>query len=525
MVIGAGHNGLVAANLLADRGWEVVVLEATATPGGAVRSSELVEPGFTNDWCSAFYPMAAVSPALQRLDLGAHGLRWAHAPLVLAHPAPDGSCPVISRDPAESEKSLEAHAPGDGAAWARLYRRWLDLEDGLVPAILGPMPPLRATARLLPRLPPRELARLARFVLLPVRRMGEEEFSGEPARRLLAGAALHADFGPESNLSGFFGWLMCALGQHVGFPVPIGGAQAITSALVRRLERRGGSVRCEAPVAEVVVRGGRATGARLAGGETVAGSRAVLADVNAPMLYRSLVAAEHLPASFLEDIARFHWDDATFKVDWTLDEPIPWSAPDARRAGTVHVAVSVDHLSRRAADLACGTVPAEPFLLVGQQGIADPTRQPEGRDTAWAYTHVPRRVKADAAGGITGHWDRGERDQFADRVEGEIEKLAPGFRDRVRGRHVTAPPTFEAENPNLDHGAINGGTSQLHQQLIFRPVPGLGRPETPVPGLFLAGSSAHPGGAVHGVCGANAARAALAAEHRRRLRGWLSRAR
>ncbi len=519
-MIGAGHNGLVAANVLADAGWSVEVLEATSTPGGAVRSSEFVEPGYTSDFCSAFFPMTALSPAIASLDLGAHGLRWAHAPLVLAHPALDGSCPVISRDLAETKASLDAFDQADGQAWERLYQRWIDLEPGLLPAMLGPFPPVKALGALARRVRLRDAPDLMRFALLPVRRMGEEEFGSEQARRLLAGAALHADFAPESTLSGFFGWLMCAAGQQVGFPVPVGGAQSITDALVERLRQRGGRVRCDAPVTEVLVRNGRAVGCRLADGSEVGADRAVLADVNAPALYTSLVASRHLPARVLDAIGRFDWDDATFKVDWTLDGAIPWTAPEARRAGTVHVSEDVDHLSLTTSGLARGVIPAEPFLLVGQQSLADPGRQPAGHDTVWAYTHLPRRVRSDAGGSLTGIWDRSEADAFADRIQAQIERLAPGFASLVRHRHVTPPPSFEIENPNLVGAAINGGTAQLHQQLIFRPIPGTGRPATPVSGLFLASSSAHPGGAVHGVCGANAARAALAAYRLRFFTGW-----
>jgi phytoene dehydrogenase-like protein len=247
----------------------------------------------------------------------------------------------------------------------------------------------------------------------------------------------------------------------------------------------------------------------------------VLADVNAPMLYRELVGADHLPADLMADLERFHWDDATVKVDWNLDGPIPWTAEPARRAGTVHLAEGVDALTLAASELARGLVPARPFLLMGQQSLTDPTRQPEGKETAWAYTHVPRRIKGDAGAadgpGISGEWTASDAERIADRIEGEIEVVAPGFRALIRGRHVMTPPMFEAENPNLDGSAINGGTAQLHQQLIFRPVPGFGRPETPIKGLYLASGSAHPGGGVHGAAGANAAKAALAGQRVRKL--------
>jgi phytoene dehydrogenase-like protein len=512
VVIGSGPNGLVAANLLADRGWSVLVVEAAPTPGGAVRSAELIERGFVNDVCSAFYPLAAASPVMQSLRLQDYGLTWLHAPLALAHPTAT-SCPVLSRDLDRTHASLEEQAPGDGDAWLRLYERWLDLREPLLDALLRPFPPLRPLPRLLAR-PPRELLRLARFMLLPVRRMGEEEFTSDATRRLVAAAALHADLMPESVLSGLFGWLMCCLGQDIGWPVPAGGAGRITDALVRRLRAHGGELVCDAPVERIVVGDGRAVAVRTAHGDEVGARRAVIADVTAPSLYRELVGEEHLPRWLVDDLDRFQWDSGTVKVDWNLDGPIPWSAPAAREAGTLHVVDSVDALTVISAQLVRGVLPERPFLLVGQQSVTDPSRQPAGCETAWAYTHVPREVRGDAGGSLTGRWDASETDVFADRIEDEIERLAPGFRQRVRGRHVLTPPAFEAENANLSRGAIGGGTMQLHQQLVFRPVPGLARAETPVAGLFLGSASAHPGGGVHGAPGANAARAALWASRR-----------
>ncbi len=522
IVIGAGPNGLVAANVLADHGWSVTVLEANDEAGGSVRSAELIEPGFLNDVCSAFYPLASEGSPIDQLDLADHGLRWLHAPTVLAHPASDGTCPIISREIDETAATLDRFAPGDGAAWRGLIRRWTDQQPHLSRLLYRPFPPIAAGTGLATSLPPRELARFARFLVLPARRMGEEEFGSAEARRLLAGCALHADLAPESTLSGFFGWIMCCLGQVNGFPVPEGGARAVTAALVARLRSKGGTVHCGVPVERVETERGRAIGVRTADGGTARARRAVLADVNAPLLYTRLVATGDLPASVLGDIERFHWDDATFKVDWTLDAPIPWTSPEARRAGTVHLAEDTDALTVVASELARGLIPTRPFLLIGQQSMTDPTRQPAGRETAWAYTHVPRTVRGDGAGQLGTSWSADDVDGFAARMEDEIEALAPGFKRLIRGRHVLTPEGFEEENPNLSAGAINGGTAQLHQQLVFRPVPGLGRAATPLPGLYLASSSAHPGGGLHGAPGANAARAAIWHERTRPWRRWRS---
>ena len=495
IVVGAGPNGLVAANLLADAGWSVLVLEAQAEPGGAVRSGELTLPGFTHDLFSAFYPLAAASPVLAGLDLGAYGLRWRRAPSVLANPTPDGRCALLSTDLDTTAASLDAYAAGDGDAWRRLYGLWDRLGGSFIEALLKPFPPVRGAAGVAAKLgSPAAVLRFARHALLPVRRMAEETFAGAGGGLLLAGNSLHTDLPPEANMSGLYGWLLCSLGQQHGFPVPEGGAGQLTAALVRRLEARGGRVECGQRVARVEVRGGRAVGVVTSGGSRHAARRAVLADVVAPSLFLDLVGAEHLSAQFVADLSRFQFDHGTVKVDWALRSPIPWRNEEAAGAGTVHLADSMDHLTMYAAELTVGRIPTDPFLILGQMAVADPTRSP----TAWAYTHVP-----------TSAWDERETDRFADRMEARIERYAPGFRDCVLARHVFTPPTLEQANQSLVGGAVNGGTAQLHQQLVFRPSPGLARPETPVSGLDLASSSAHPGGGVHGAPGATAARAAL----------------
>ncbi|MZG16254.1 FAD-dependent oxidoreductase, partial [Streptomyces sp. SID5914] len=495
VVVGAGPNGLVAANLLADAGWSVTVLEEQPEPGGAVRHDGEVAPGFVSDLFSSFYPLAAASPVLGGLRLDEHGLRWAHAPHVLAHPLTDGSCAVLDRDVATTAASLDAFAPGDGAAWERLHEVWDRYRADILDALFTPFPPVRAGARLALRLRGAGGLRLARTLVLPVRRMGEEEFRGEGGRLLLAGNALHADLAPEAAGSGGFGWLMSMLGQTYGFPVPVGGSGALTEALVHRLRARGGTLHCGRRVERVLVRDRRAVGVRTADGETVTARRAVLADVSVPALYGGLVAPADLPDQVLADLRRFQWDFATFKVDWALDGPVPWSCEDAARAGTVHLSDGLDELTRFAAQIAMRQVPDRPFSLFGQMTTTDPTRSPRGTESAWAYTHVPHDVRGDAGEeGITGSWDTRERELMADRVERQVERFAPGFRALVRARRVLAPPTLQAMDANLEGGAINGGTTAMHQQLVFRPVPGTGRPETPVTGLFLASAGAHPGG-------------------------------
>ncbi len=524
VVIGAGPNGLVAANVLADAGWTVHVVEAQPDPGGAVRSGELTLPGFVHDRFSSFYPLAAASPAIRSLELEQHGLRWRRHPLPVAHPARDGTVAFVAPDVDDTAACLDTFATGDGDAWRKLMRLWDRIGDDLVDALFTPFPPVRAGLRLASELGYRGLAEFARFGVLPVRRLADEDLRGAGAARLIAGNSLHADFSPEQPGSALFGWTLCSLAQTVGYPIPEGGSGSLTAALVRRLESLGGTVTCGTRVTRVEVRRGRAVGVRTEHGDVIGAKRAVLADVDAPQLYRTLLEPRHVPAPVMRALQRFQFGFSTFKVDFALDGPIPWLNADTGRAGTVHVVESIDALTRAMTDIVLRRIPAEPFLVAGQYAQADPTRMPPGKEIFWSYTHIPREVEGDAGdGGLTGRWDEQESERFADRLADQVEAVAPGFRNSVLARHITTPQQFEAMDANLVGGAINGGTAQLHQELIFRPVPGLGRNETPIAGLYLASSSAYPSGGVHGACGANAARSALR-EHGvlRRGAAWMT---
>ncbi|HEX5495776.1 MAG TPA: NAD(P)/FAD-dependent oxidoreductase [Mycobacteriales bacterium] len=506
VVVGAGHNGLTAANVLADAGWRVTVFEADREPGGAVRSAELAAPGFQGELGGAFYPLGMVSPALRALRLEEHGLVWRHAPVGLVHALADGRCAVLSRDVDQTAASLAEFATPDGPAWHDMYRQWQRVGLHVLAALLRPFPPVRPALGLLRALGSgADVLRFARWGLLPVRRMGEERFTGEGGRLLLAGNAMHGDLGPQAAGSGLFGWMLAMLGQQVGYPVPEGGAARLTAALVDRLASRGGRLVCGCPVARIELRHGRAVGVRLDDGTTdgtVEPADAVLADVAAPALYHELVGMQHLPARLRDDLRRFQWDHGTVKLDWALSAPIPWTARPARGAAVVHVGGEMAELSDYAGALGSGRLPDQPFVLLGQLSTVDPSRAPEGMASVWAYTHVPWRLSEPD----------GWLDEQVRRVEEAIERRAPGFRSLVVGRHVAGPEELFRADRNLVSGAVNGGTAALHQQLVFRPVPGLARAETPVPGLYLAGASAHPGGGVHGACGGNAAAAVLAGQ-------------
>lgn len=496
VVIGAGHNGLVAANVLADAGHRVLVVEAASHAGGAVHSDQGLRAGFVTDWFSAFYPVAAASPALTRLRLDRWGLTWRHAPAVLAHLFPDGRAALLCRDVAGTAASLDAFAAGDGAAWRALAERFAAIADPLLAALLGPQPPVRAAARLVRALGPADMLRFARFGVLPVCRFAAETFRGAGAQALLTGTALHTDLAPDSAGSAFYGWLLCMLGQTVGFPVPAGGSGALTAALCARLHDAGGTIRLGSPAARIDVVAGRARGVVLGSGEYLPADT-VVADVDAPQLYLDLIDPGELPGRLRADVGRFEWDHATVKVNWALSRPIPWTNPEVARAGTVHLGVDLDGLGRHAAALADRHVPPVPFVVLGQMTTSDPARSPAGTESAWAYTHLPFGVDVGAAG------------EQARRIEELIEAHAPGFGAGVLARRVQLPGDLEGEDRNLRGGALGGGSSALHQQLIFRPVPGAGGATTVIDGLYLASASAHPGGGVHGAPGANAARAAL----------------
>ena len=510
VVIGAGPNGLVAANRLADAGWSVLVLEAQAAVGGAVASADDVHPLFVHDTFSSFYPLAAASPAVQSLGLEEHGLRWSRAPAVLGHPFPDGRWALQVQDREATTQMMDADRPGDGEAWLDLCDRWDRIGEAVIEGLLTPLPPVRAGAKALRRLPQVGGLDFVRLMLTPAGELGRGRFAGDLPPVLLAGNAGHADIPLDAAGSSVMALVLTMLGHTVGFPVPEGGAGELTRAMAARFEARGGEIRCEHEVDAIEVRDGRAVAVQAAGTSFTA-RRAVLADVNAAVLFGGLVADEHLPRRVARGMRSFQLDPATVKVDWALSGKVPWASPPAYDPGTVHVADSLSEMSEALSQVAAGAVPAQPFMLVGQMTTADPTRSPDGTEALWAYTHVPHETVHDAGdGSVRGVWDHDDCERMADRMQARLERLAPGLGSRILARRVLGPRELEERNASLVGGSLNGGTAQLHQQLVFRPYAGGGRAETGIAGLYLASSSAHPGGGVHGAPGMNAARAALA---------------
>jgi len=488
IVIGAGPNGLTAAAYLARAGLSVLVLEAKEEPGGAVRTREVTLPGFKHDLGAAFFPFGQVSPALRLLDLPGAGLVWRHAPIDSAHPAPDGTCASISRDVETAARAFGA----DGDAWRRIALWHGRTGERMLAALLSTLP---AVGPML-RFGPLNLLRLARVALSSGRGYASSQFRTEAARRVIPGLALHTDVGPDDPMGAVVGFVLAVLASSGGFGVPEGGAGAITAALLRRVEEAGGTLRCGARVSEILVRGGRAVAVRTDAGEEIEATRAIVADVAAPALYLRLLHEAVVPPRVARAMRRFVHGFGTFKMDFALDGPVPWTHPDAARAAVVHAGDSLDDLARFTAEVRAGKLPEHPYLVIGQQSLADPTRAPAGRHTLWLYSRVPSRLE--------GGWEAA-RERFADRIVARIEGLAPGFRKRILARAVWAPGDLEALDENLIGGDLSGGSAGIRHQLFFRPVFPWFRYRTPITGLYLGSSYTHPGAGVHGACGANAA--------------------
>ncbi|HEY2043772.1 MAG TPA: NAD(P)/FAD-dependent oxidoreductase [Jatrophihabitans sp.] len=499
VVIGGGPNGLVSAALLADSGWSVLLLEAQQELGGAVKSIHAV--GWTMDRFSSSYPLAVASPVLRGLDLESCGLRWARSDVSVAHPLgpddPDGA--MIHREPATTAAHLAEESAADGEVWLELCAQYARISERFLEAMLTAWPPLNAARKLTAQLGgTAELMRFARFLALPTHRMGIELFAGRRGRALLAGNAMHADAPPDAPVSGLMGWLMAMLAQDVGFPVPIGGAAMLTAALAARARSSGADLRVDEPVAAIGLSGGTARTVMTSSGQTVRASKAIVADVSAAALYQELLSSAQLPAGLRADLHNLEWDYPTVKVNYRLAEHPRWTARHANGAGVVHAGADSDEIVHWSADLGTGRIPERPFALIGQTSSVDATRSPPGTEAMWAYSHLPRGVHDDASAHL-----------LAERMGDMIAAHAPGFDSLILDRDVQTPSSLSAENANLVNGAVNGGTSQLFQQLVFRPVPGSGGARTVFENLYLGSAAIHPGGGVHGACGALAAKAAL----------------
>ena len=494
LVVGSGPNGLAAAIELAGSGLRVLVLEANERPGGAVATEELTLPGFRHDTFSSVYPAGAASPVFASMPLERHGLRWIHPAACMAHPLPDGTAVALCRDLGRTAASLDAVHPGDGERWCAFAAPLLAHFDALRRTMLGGFPPLRGPLRLAAGVGPRGMLDFSRLLVRAAQSFGEQLFEGEGSHAWLYGSALHSDVPPVSRGSAIAAAYMNLLGHGAGWPSPEGGAGMLAGALVSYLGELGGTVRTGARVMKLAVERGRVVGVELAGGERLT-APLVIADVMPGAL--AALAGDALPSRYARALGRYEIGPATLKLDWALDGPIPWTAPEAREAGTVHVGGSAAEVLRATAHRDSG-LPERPFMLLGQQSLADPTRAPAGKHTAWAYTHGPHSVDWQA-----------ERDRHVERMEAQIERFAPGFRELILARHVLGPADLQDRNANLVGGDVGGGSYAL-RQVIFRPVPSPAPYRTPVRGLYIGSAATFPGGGVHGVPGHAAARLALA---------------
>ncbi len=502
VVVGGGHNGLVAAITLAERGRSVLVCERSERLGGAIATEELTRPGFRHDVFSAVYPAAVASPVLERMPLERFGLEWVHPPVALAHPLPGGRAAALHRDLDATAANLDRLHSGDGRAWADYVGSWVRDFDALRGVMLGAFPPAGGAARLVFRQRATGTLAFLRLLLTSAEALTRELFGGDEARAWLYGSVLHGDVPPQEAGSAIAGVYLKLMGHAVGWPSPRGGAGRLAEALTGYLHSLGGATRTGATVERIEVVRGRVAGIRLADGDGIRAD-VVIASLTPNLLLR--LAGDALPERYRVELERYRMGPGTVKVDWALSGPVPWEAEDARQAGTVHVGGGSEEIVRALRQRSAGELPERPFLVFGQQSLADATRAPAGGHTAWAYTRVPEGVD----------WTR-HAAGFAERIQQQVERFAPGFAERVLDRHVLTPPALEARDPNLVGGDVGGGSYTL-DQVLFRPVVRLIPYRTPVRGLYLGSSAAFPGGAVHGVPGHAAARVALAEWPLRRL--------
>ena len=460
-IIGSGPNGLAAAIVLAQAGFQVVVFEAEPTPGGAARTMELTLPGFLHDFGSAVHPLAAGSPFFSSLPLQDHGLEWVHSPAPLAHPLDDGTAVVLERDLESATTSLGA----DDRAWRSLVQPFVKRWRDFAPEVLGPVPAIPKHPWL--------MARFGVHALFSAQAIARR-FHSERTRALFAGLAAHSFLCLDQPLSGAFGVLLAVSAHAVGWPIPRGGSQSLTNTLCRYLETLGGEVK---------------TSSRVESLAELPHYDLILCDLTPRQLL--LIADQHLSEGYKRRLQQFRYGPGVFKVDYALSAPIPWKASACLRAATVHLGGSFEEIAASEKTMRDGQPAEHPFVLLAQPSLFDASRAPAGKHTAWAYCHVPNGSKAD----------------MLQRVEHQIERFAPGFRGTVLARRVFSPADLENMDANLVGGDISGGAMDL-RQFLFRPTSR--HYATSAKDVYLCSASTPPGGGVHGMCGYHAAKTALA---------------
>jgi phytoene dehydrogenase-like protein len=461
-VIGSGPNGLAAAIVRAEAGLDVEVYEAEPTPGGAVRSMELTLPGFLHDFGAAVFPLGAGSPFFSSLPLQRQGLEWIHSPAPLAHPLDDGTAVVLERNLDDARSSLGA----DSAAWRRLIEPFVEHWQEFAPEVLRPV-------RVIPRRP-WLMARFGANALFSARTVAQR-FRSSRTRALFAGLAAHSLLALDEPLSAAFAMLMAIPAHAVGWPIPQEGAQAITNALCGHLAKLGGRIRLSARIDSIA---------------SLPDCDLTLCDVTPRQLLS--IAGDRLPESYKRRLEKFRYGSGVFKVDYALSSPIPWKAGECLRAATLHLGGSLEEIAASEKAVRSGRYAERPFVLLAQPSLFDPSRAPAGKHTAWAYCHVPNGWSAD----------------MLQRIEDQIGRFAPGFREVVLARRIFSPTDLERMDANLVGGDIGGGVMDV-RSFLFRPT--WRHYATSAKDIYLCSASTPPGGGVHGMCGYHAAKTALAA--------------
>ena len=460
VVVGSGPNGLAAAIRLAQAGRSVVVVEAAPTPGGGVRSAELTLPGVINDVCASVFPMAACSPFFSSLPLQEHGLEWVYPPAALAHPFDDGSAALEYKSLGETAAALGRDAAGYERLVGDLVRDW----EALFAAALAPIRSLRS---------PFLMADFGLRAIRSVRSIAKAYFRTDRAQALFAGIGGHAMLPAEAIASAAPALVLAIAGHAKGWPFARGGSQQLTNALLSYLNSLGGQI---------------LTGWRVDSLEELRQFRTIFLDIT-PRQFLTM-AGDGIQGRFRRSLERYRYGMGVFKIDWALREPVPWKAKDCLLAGTVHVGGSLDEISDSERRAWQGEVCDRPYLIFTQPSLFDRTRAPAGQHSAWAYCHVPNGYSGD----------------MVEKMEGQMERFAPGFRDCILARHVMGPRDLEQHNANLIGGDIGGGAPTV-DQLFLRPTARLYG--TPLPRVYLCSSSTPPGPGVHGMCGYFAAETAL----------------
>jgi phytoene dehydrogenase-like protein len=463
VVIGAGPNGLAAAIEIASAGHSVCIVEARETVGGGARTAELTLPGFLHDVCSAIHPMAIASPFFKTLPLAKHGLEWIRSPAALAHPFDDGSAAVLYRSIPDTCATLGT----DGPAYEKLFSAFVRNAELLVPEILAP--PLRWPRH------PLLLMNFGTQAMQSAKGLIDRRFHGLHARGLFTGIAAHSNMPLNESPTAAAGLLLSLLGHVEGWPLAKGGSQTISNALASYFTSLGGRIMTSTPVTSL---------------DALPAARAVVFDLTPRQLLK--LASNRLPAGYKQELQQYRYGPGVFKVDWALNAPIPWKARKCADAATVHVGGSAEEIVQGEGIVAGGGHPERPFVLLAQQSLFDDTRAPAGKQSAWGYCHVPADSNVD----------------MTERIESQIERFAPGFRDCILARHTMTAAAFETYNPNYVGGDITGGLPTV-RQVFARPTLRLTPYSMPAKDLFICSSSTPPGGGVHGMCGYHAARAVL----------------